>query len=366
MMIALALTFMTMYVINFLLMTTVESYKSIFLERPKKMVGFQLSVESMGIDISQYEDEDLLNEAISQRRKEIGKQLEQIVGIEKVYYAQMLNGKYQSIVGELYVGFPMLEANEIPEYMEHMGMKLIDGRLPSNDGEILVDQKMFLNQKMKIGDAFEPDIWGENFKVVGVSESNSVDCVGTPMGYTNAGRRFIVLCNESTSDMNENLKKIGIHVTEYDTLYDAEQGRQWYEDEVRYTIDTALLSILIVVMIFLAISILVSYISFLRNRINEYCLYISIGFGRGDIYRMMLREIGLIFGVSILLSVVVTILVMLGLGHWVLDPMGLIYRYLYPKQLLRIVAAFMAIVGALQLPIIITINNIKTIDRIEE
>ena len=50
----------------------------------------------------------------------------------------------------------------------------------------------------------------------------------------------------------------------------------------------------------------------------------------------------------------------------VLDNLGLVYRYLYPQHLLRILAAFMAIVGLLQLPIIFTINNIKTIDLIED
>ena len=119
-------------------------------------------------------------------------------------------------------------------------------------------------------------------------------------------------------------------------------------------------------MIFLTISILVAYVSFMRNRVNEYCLYTSIGFGRKDIYGMMMREIGIIFGSSIFLGAVITIIIMLLMGNLVLDKLGLVYKYFYHEHLLRIIAAFMAIVGLLQIPIIFTINNIKTIDLIEE
>ena len=116
----------------------------------------------------------------------------------------------------------------------------------------------------------------------------------------------------------------------------------------------------------LTISILVAYVSFMRNRVNEYCLYTSIGFARKDIYGMMMRELSLIFGFSILIGAAVTIVIMLLLGHFVLDNLGLIYKYFYPEHLLRILAAFLVTVGILQIPIIVTINNIKTIDRIEE
>ena len=139
-----------------------------------------------------------------------------------------------------------------------------------------------------------------------------------------------------------------------------------YKESVTDQLATALLGILIVVMIFLTISILVAYVSFMRNRVNEYCLYTSIGFGRKDIYGMMMREIGIIFGSSIFLGAVITIIIMLLMGNLVLDNLGLVYKYFYPEHLLRIIAAFMAIVGLLQIPIIFTINNIKTIDLIEE
>ena len=159
---------------------------------------------------------------------------------------------------------------------------------------------------------------------------------------------------------------IGITPTEYDTIYDSVDWAEMYQELVVETIDAALLAILIVVIIFLAISILVAYVSFMRSRVNEYCLYTSIGFGRKDVYGMIMREILIIFGISIILGSLVTVIIMLYLGKSLLEPMGLMYQYFYPEHLFRILAAFVAIVGLLQIPISVTINNIKTIDMIEE
>lgn len=49
MMIALSLTFMTMYVINFLCLTTKESFKALFLEQPKRVAYIDLSTDTMGV-----------------------------------------------------------------------------------------------------------------------------------------------------------------------------------------------------------------------------------------------------------------------------------------------------------------------------
>lgn len=159
---------------------------------------------------------------------------------------------------------------------------------------------------------------------------------------------------------------ISMELTEYDTVYDSADWADMYKELVTDQLDAALLAILTVVIIFLAISILVAYVSFMRSRVNEYCLYSSIGFARKDIYEMMMREIGIIFGLSIVIGAAVTVVIMVLLGHFMLDSLGLVYHYFYPEHLLRILTAFLAIVGFLQVPVIVTINNIKTIDMIEE
>lgn len=366
MIIALALTFMTMYIINFLFLCTEESFKTLFLEQPKRVAFLDLTPDTMGLDKEDYASDDEYISAINKARNKVIADIKNHEGISDVMLTQVLNVHYQGIVGQVGCIFPLLSKEQIPEYVNHMGAKLIEGRMPEGDGEILVDKKILKNQKMEIGGYCNESAFGKTFTVVGVIESEYMTCVGTPMGYTNSGWNIVVLCDEENADMTKVLHDIGITPSEYDIICDSVENANDYKEVVTDQLDTALLAILIVVIIFLAISILVAYISFMRSRVNEYCLYTSIGFGRKDVYGMILREILIIFGISIILGMVVTAIIMVSLGNYVLEPMGLLYKYFYPEHLLRILAAFAAIIGILQIPISVTINNIKTIDMIEE
>lgn len=366
MIIALSLTFMTMYLINFLFLTTKESFQALFLEQPKKMALISLSLDTMREAGSLRGPDEDFDEWISRTRQDIIERIKKHDGISNVYLTQCLSANYQGIVGQVGYDFPLLESGEIPAYLEHMDAGLIQGRLPENSGEILVDKKVLSNMKMEVGGYFNESVFGQNFKVVGVLDSPNLTCVGTPQGYVNSGWYTVILCDAENSDMTKVLNDVGIVPTEYDTIYDAKDWADMYNEMVVDQLDTALLAILIVVMIFLTISVMVAYVSFMRSRENEYCLYTSIGFGRKDVYGMMMREIGIIFGSSILAGAVIAVITMLLVGRCVLDSLGLVYQYFYPAQLLRILAAFMAIVGFLQIPIIVTINHIKTIDFIEE
>lgn len=366
MIVALSMTFMTMYVINFLFLTTKESFKALFLEQPKKVAYVELSLETMGVDAASYSSEEELYQGIDEARNSIMDKLKAHEGISDVIYTQCLYANYQGIVGGVGYDFPLLEESRIPDFLEHMGALLTEGRMPEGPGEILVDKKVLQNKKMKIGGYFNESSYGKVFKVVGALDSDFLTCVGTPRGYTNSGWYMVILCNEKNADMSAVLKDVGIETTEYDTIYDSVDWAKMYKELVTDQIDAALLAILIVVIIFLAISILVAYVSFMRSRVNEYCLYTSIGFARKDIYGMMMKEIGIIFGLSIVIGAAVTIVIMVLLGHFMLDSLGLVYHYFYPEHLLRIITAFLAIVGFLQIPVIVTINNIKTIDMIEE
>ena len=366
MIVALSLTFMTMYIVNFLFLTTRESFATLFLEQPKRVAYVALTPDTMGVEREDYDLDDEYNLAIDRARDKIIADIKKHEGISDAVLTQTLYANYQGIVGGVGFDFPLLSKEQIPEFVTHMGAKLIGGKMPEGDGEILVDEKVLKNKKMEVGGYFNESSYGHTFKVVGVLESDYMTCVGTPMGYTNSGWYIVVLCDEENADMTKVLEDIGITPTEYDTIYDSVDWAKMYKELVTEQLDAALLAILIVVIVFLAISILVAYVSFMRSRVNEYCLYTSIGFGRKDVYGMIMREILIIFGISIIFGSLVTVIIMIYLGNCILEPMGLIYKYFYPEHLLRILAAFVAIVGFLQIPISVTINNIKTIDMIEE
>ena len=366
MIIALSLTFMTMYLINFMLLTTEESFKGIFFETPKRMALINPDWKTLGVDPEAYATEEELWAAKKKARRELMDGLKAREGIEEVYYTQTLSFRYAGLVGEIWADFPLLSPEQIPAYLDHMGAKLVEGRLPEGDGEILVDSRVMKNLNMETGGYYMESTWGKNFKVAGVLESDNFTCVGTPQGGANSGWYYVVLCDPEHAEMAPELEALGLKVTSYDLINDVKDWEKMYKEEVADVMDGALLGILLVVTVFLAISIVVAYVSFLRNRTNEYCLYTSIGFSRLDVYGMIMREIGIIFGISLLLGAVFSGIAMAIMGQCMMKPLGLTYKYLYPDHLLRILAAFVAIIALLQLPVLTTIHRIRTIDRMEE
>ncbi len=356
-----ALTFTVMYVVNAVLMCTVESFKVVFLEQPKKTAYVELTLESMGL----VKDESLTNEMYLERRAEIVEELKDQEGIDGAYYTSVLSARYEGIIGETRFLFPLLEKDQIQSYLDHMDARLIEGRMPENEGEVIIDSRIMKNNKLKTGDLFDEDLFGDSYIITGVLESDSFACVGIPNN-SNNGIYYTVFCDENNCDMKKLFSDIGIELTSLDSIIDINTQAEFYEIECKSVINTALTAIIIVVMIFLAISVLVAYISSMRSRMNEYCLYTSIGFSRSEVYGMIMREILFDFISGMLFGTILTVILMFILKTTVTEPVGLILKAFYPRQLLKITASFAAIIEILQIPIIVIINSIKTIDRIEE
>lgn len=365
-MIALSLSFMTMYLINFLFMASEVSFRALCLEQPKKVAYLDLSNQSLGLRLEDYVSQEEYNKAVRQGREDFLEQIQKYPGIEDAYETQVLAASYNGIAGGTGYYFPITESEKIGPYLEHMGARLTGGRMPKGNGEIIVDERILKNHKSKVGDYFMEESYGRNFKIVGVLESDTLTAIGTPQGYNNAGWYITVLCHEETADMTKLLDTLGITVTKWDDIQDIWYWKDAFEKEVVAELEGMVTGILIVITVFLTIAIVVAYVSFMRTRVNEYCLYASIGYSRKDVYSMMMRELFLIFGISMVIGMVLTILAMIGLGEFLLKPLGLTYQFYYPEQILTIVAVFAAIVGVLQMPVWVTLYKIKTIDRIEE
>lgn len=365
-MIAISLSFMAMYVVKFLFCATTESFKPILMEYPKHVMFVELTPQTMGIDREQYESEEEYEEANHKRQNEIAEQLKNVDGVDDVYYSQLLGAHYNAILGQMSYKFPLFDNSaKIPGYLEHMGAKLVDGRLPENDGEILVDEIIMTNNKLEIGGNFFENSYGETFKVVGTVESDCLVCVGKPNGGTNWGYAFVIYCNEENCNAKELFEKIGITLSDNDQITDSEAGLKTYKEDVEAQLGSSLALIIVVIVIFLAVSIVVAYVSFLRNRLEEYCLYMSIGYSKSAIYGMIMREILLIFGISIIAGLLVIVATTKLLALFLFDPKGIMYRYFYPEHLAVVFAAYTAIIGVLQIPIVISINGIKTIDKLD-
>lgn len=363
---ALALSFMAIYVIHVLLQTTVESFKPITLEIPKKLSYANLSDKAYGVNREDYDTYEDYDAAVGERRGELMESMKRRQGIENVAYVQILKCLYQAVVGQLSYEVPLLSPGEIQGFLNHVDAKLVEGRMPGGDGEVLVDSAVMKNAGWEIGDWFMKDWYGETFRIVGVIRSKYLVSVGTPMGHTNSGIYLVVYNDETATDLRSILKEEGIKLSEEDVIVDAEQGRKLFEKDVEDVIGTVVSVISLIVTIFLVILVMVSYVSFMRNRVNEYCLYASIGYGRGEIYGMILRETLLTFAMGSAIGLLASLGAGAVLTKLVIESKGLVGKLIYGDRILSIFGIYVFIIGMLQIPILACISRIRTIDAIED
>lgn len=364
--IAFALTIMVMYVINFLLSATKESFKTIMLEMPKKVMYANLSDAAYGINEEDFATHEEYVDKYQETVEETENKMRALDGVKFVKRAQKIDTKYAGIIGMVVYETPLLEKEEIKGYIDHFNAKLIDGKMPEEPGDILVDKNVFANRHYEIGGYYMKEFYGETFKVCGVIESDYMICVGMPNGFTNSGWYTVICIDEPITQFKDIAEKLDLNISETEDIIDANDYRAFYDDDVVKSIDSSMDIIILVVMIFLAISVIVAYVSFMRNRVSEYCLYSSIGYSKKSIYAMMMREMIIIFGTGIIIGAMIAGVIVIFLNKMAVEPMGLIGKLVDLNQISKIMTAIICIIGLLQIPAVMTINSIKTIDMIED
>ena len=364
--IAFALTIMVMYVINFLLSATKESFKTIMLEMPKKVMYANLSDAAYGINEEDFATHEEYVDKYQETVEETENKMRALDGVKFVKRAQKIDTKYAGIIGMVVYETPLLEKEEIKGYIDHFNAKLIDGKMPEEPGDILVDKNVFANRHYEIGGYYMKEFYGETFKVCGVIESDYMICVGMPNGFTNSGWYTVICIDEPITQFKDIAEKLDLNISETEDIIDANDYRAFYDDDVVKSIDSSMDIIILVVMIFLAVSVIVAYVSFMRNRVSEYCLYSSIGYSKKSIYAMMMREMIIIFAAGIIIGAMIAGVIVIFLNKTAVEPMGLIGKLVDLNQISKIMTAIICIIGLLQIPAVMTINSIKTIDMIED
>ena len=363
---ALAMVFTAIYVIAMLLNVSTESFRTVVFEMPKKVAFLDISTRGYGIRTEEFDSGEELYAVYEKKTQDLVERLKAVDGIEDAYYTQAIYSQYQSVFGMIGYEVPLLDAERIPDYLTHMEAQLTAGRMPEGEGEILVEEVLLKNADAQIGDAYMPFAYGDTFRIVGTLRSPYMTVVGTPAGFTNNGWFIVTEKDESIYDMTALLKDLGITISEADRVEDGVSMKSFYETEVKGMVERVIDTIHTIVTAFLAFTILIAYISYLRNRVNEYCLYMSIGYSRSAVYGMIMREMLMIFGAGAVLGMLA------GLGggwmirRFMIEAKGLNCRVLMPEQIFRILATYVLIMGILQIPVLWSINAVKMIDAIEE
>ena len=360
---ALALSFAVIYIVHVLLMTSVEGFKPMLLEFPKK-VGF-VNISEKTLEKSKVKGAE--NGDTKEKMQVLLDTLRAKEGIKDITWAQVLQAQLQAVIGMWSEEFPLYTTTEeIERYLDHTGAKLVKGRLPEAAGEVVISSMVLKNRKMQVGDWFRKEVFGETFRIVGEVEADSMVSAGMPNHNYNCGSYYVIQYDEENADLTAFFTEMGVELSAGDIVYELPAHREHFREDCDELIADIVNTISAVVMFFVAVTMLIAYVSFLRNRVNEYCLYASIGYRRWEVYGMMMREMTIIFGIGFLLGTVMALPTALIVKTAILDPAGIVSVAWYPVMIAKLGAIMLLILGLLQIPVLVSIRKIKTIDEIED
>lgn len=363
--VSLGLCFVLTYLTQFLLSSTTETFRSIVMENTRKIQYISLAGSSLGIDVDNLTNEEI-NAEYNRKIGELAEKLKARDDVKAVYYAPVAYINIAPAIGQMTAEMPLLPKEEIPGVLTHFGAKLSEGRLPENPGEVVMDAACMKNNSYEIGDYFNEDGYGKIYKIVGILDCDSYFGCGIPAEGWNWNHMLVVL-SEGIDDMSAVLHEAGIDVREnFDSVIDYTCGKRFLKEEVADVIGDSTTYIYVGIIILLFISLTVVYMTYLRDRHNEWCLYCSIGFSRKEIYLSIIRELLFTFITALILGGALISVSVVILDRVMIEAQGLKCRYFYPETLGEIFCSYALLFGILQIPIRYALYRIRTIDAIDD
>ena len=362
--VSLCLSFVLTYLTHFLLSTNTESFRALFEHTPKHIQYLSLAGSSLGLDVNNLSNEELIP-LYYEKMEQLAEKLKKQEGIKEVYYAECLYAAVYPLVGSMSFEVPLVPQEEVSVILKHMGATLIEGHLPEAPGEIVLDSATIKNQdRYTLGGAFYTDT--DHFRIVGIIECDTYFGCGIPHPDLPRSENLIVL-SEGIDDFTPVLAKEGIIPREnYDTVQDYTYCQKMYEEEVLTAIGDSTTYVYLGITLLLFISLFIVYTTYLRDRRDEWCLYCSIGYSRKTIYFSILRELLFTFFASLLIGAVLIGISEVLLYFLMIEPAGLKCCFFYPEVLFEIVCTYVLLFGFLQLPVRTALWKIRTIDAIED
>lgn len=360
--VSLCLCLTIIYVANFLIMSTDATARKLFLAPMERMCAIGLSYENLGITDEDFNEENLpkLKEKMNQKHIEYAKKLDGAENVVKAIPYAPANVNIKPPIAMLGYNIPLIEPEYADALLEHMGAKLIEGRLPEKPNEIVLDKASMLNNGFVVGGKK-----GEKYTITGI-----LDC-DLYFGYgIRSEQRYVglyILTDKRVDDAEKYFEVLGL---EFEKNYDYVEDYSFWMDEYDKYIKSQLVDatkyIYTGIFVILFISLFVVYTTYLRDRHNEWCLYCSIGYSRKSIYFSIMGELLFTIITAIIIGLVITGAMVFSLDMIMMKPKGISCQYFYPDKIAEILCAFVLFFGMLQIPIRYALYKIRTIDAMED
>lgn len=171
--VSLGLSFVLVYLTQFMLSTTEESFKRIVFQNTRKMQVMSFAGKTtLGIDADNMGDEEFIAAYIEKNRAVV-EELKKNEGVKDAWYGKVIYCLITAAVGQMTYEMPLVEKEKIPEILQHFEAELIGGRLPEQPGEVVLDNLSMKNNGYVIGSYFNERNYDKDYKIVGVIECDT-------------------------------------------------------------------------------------------------------------------------------------------------------------------------------------------------
>ncbi len=349
--ISLAMFFLMVYSLGFLLGCVVEPFENNMYGTLKK---YTLVVTP--VDAGEYETAEEWNENITPLLEEQRDKAREDLNTEDVFAIRCGYIRLKTIIAESSSTiFYFDEDEEMQRYCENMGAHLVSGRMPQNPGEIVVDTMLYKNSGEDILRGL-----GEGHKIVGQVECPYYVAFGSPLGVEN-NAMLIVLHEDENADVINRLTDKGWDISYYSDYASSLEEFQGIIDSLNSikVMVTAVAGVILGICVNVVLSI------HIRDRHEEMCLFNSIGFSSYEIYLLMLKELLISFGIGLIAGVIMSSIAVTALNRFLMAPMGLYVPAIRPTDAKMALLMLAGIFGFCQIPMFLQIRTINTVDQIE-
>lgn len=125
--VSLGLSFVLVYLTQFMLSTTEESFKRIVFQNTRKMQVMSFAGKTtLGIDADNMGDEEFIAAYIEKNRAVV-EELKKNEGVKDAWYGKVIYCLITAAVGQMTYEMPLVEKEKIPEILKHFEAELIGG-----------------------------------------------------------------------------------------------------------------------------------------------------------------------------------------------------------------------------------------------
>jgi len=314
--------------------------------------------------------------------EEVRYALLQLPNVEQTIMSDIMCFDVNSVIGIVGMGAVFLtDKDNIEDFLNYTGAQLVssDMSMPQNPGEILISEVFARNIRKDVNDtisAFE----GRTYRIVGIIQYKTDEPC-----YLSVGIKYdefytgIVLFANGKKTVNSKTQAIdytdvimnNLTLKDYmskgliEYVVDFTTREKTFENYHDFII-RALTLIKTISTITVFISLLTIFNLYMKERYSEWCLYNSIGYSSKDIYLLIVRELLIILGCSILAAISCFLGIYVIIYVLVFDPFCLRSDMYSRSGMLECLAIFVMFFGLLQASVFYATQSITTVDAIDE